>query len=84
VRHIAEQHHATPAQVALARVLRNDGVIAIPQAGTPEHVRENRAAADIKLTKQDLAKLDEHSLRHKVNSHFRRLSRSHFDLGCHA
>src|SRR5439155_8780379 len=42
VRHIAEQHQSTPAQVALAWVIRQDGVIAIPQAGTPEHVRENR------------------------------------------
>ena len=58
VRHIAEQHEATPAQIALAWVLRVDGVIAIPQAGTPEHVRKDRAAADIQLTQRDLAMLD--------------------------
>jgi diketogulonate reductase-like aldo/keto reductase len=58
VLHIAEEHHATPAQVALAWVLRNDLVIAIPQAGTPDHVRENHRAAGVKLTEQDLAKLD--------------------------
>ena len=29
-----------------------------PQAGTPEHVRENHGAASIKLTEQDLVKLD--------------------------
>jgi diketogulonate reductase-like aldo/keto reductase len=58
VRHIAEQHQATPAQVVLAWVLRQDGVIAIPQAGTPEHVRENRGGADIQLTQHDLAMLD--------------------------
>lgn len=58
VRHIADEHHATPAQVALAWVLRNDRVIAIPQAGTPEHVRENRGAASVKLMERDFAKLD--------------------------
>lgn len=58
VRYIAAQHHATPAQIALAWVRRDDGVIAIPQAGTPEHVRENHSAASVKLTEQALAELD--------------------------
>jgi diketogulonate reductase-like aldo/keto reductase len=58
VGNIAEEHHATPAQVALAWVIRNDGVIAIPQAGTLDHVRENQGASRIQLTEQDLAKLD--------------------------
>jgi diketogulonate reductase-like aldo/keto reductase len=55
---IAARHGATPAQIALAWVLRQDGVIAIPKAGTPAHVRENRAALDIHLTGEDLAELD--------------------------
>jgi diketogulonate reductase-like aldo/keto reductase len=55
---IAARHNATPAQIALAWVLRHPDVIAIPKAGTPAHVRENRAAADLTLTKQDLADLD--------------------------
>jgi diketogulonate reductase-like aldo/keto reductase len=29
-----------------------------PEAGTPEHVRENRAALDLRLTRQDLAELE--------------------------
>jgi len=58
VRHIAEERRATPAQVALAWVIRDDRVIAIPQAGTPDHVRENHGAASVKLTERDLAKLD--------------------------
>jgi diketogulonate reductase-like aldo/keto reductase len=56
---IAQRHEATPAQIALAWVLRQDGVTAIPRAGNPEHVRENRAALDIQLTGQDLAELDQ-------------------------
>ena len=55
---IAEQHHATPAQVALAWVIDNEGVIAIPQTGTPEHVRENHVAATLDLTEEDLSTLD--------------------------
>jgi len=55
---IAARHGATPAQIALAWVLRQNGVIAIPKAGTPDHVRENAAAVDITLTPQDLTDLD--------------------------
>ncbi|HEU4642712.1 MAG TPA: aldo/keto reductase [Gemmatimonadaceae bacterium] len=58
LREVAARHGATPAQVALAWVLRRDGIIAIPRAGTPEHVRENRAALELQLTAQDLAALD--------------------------
>jgi len=56
---VAERHDATTAQVALAWVIRDDGVIAIPKAADPKHVRENRGAADIKLTTRDLDELDE-------------------------
>jgi diketogulonate reductase-like aldo/keto reductase len=59
LKRIAERHEATPVQVALAWVIRDDGVIAIPKAADPKHVRENRGAADIKLTKRDLDELDE-------------------------
>jgi len=55
---VATRHDATPGQVALAWVLRQDGDIAIPKAGTPEHVRENRAALDLRLSKEDLVALD--------------------------
>jgi diketogulonate reductase-like aldo/keto reductase len=55
---VARRHDATPGQVAIAWVLRHDGVIAIPKASTPEHVRENRAALDLRLSTQDLADLD--------------------------
>ncbi|MFL5627770.1 MAG: aldo/keto reductase [Ktedonobacteraceae bacterium] len=58
LRDVADRHGATPAQVALAWVLRQDGLNAIPRAGVPTHVRENRAALDLRLTEQDLATLD--------------------------
>jgi diketogulonate reductase-like aldo/keto reductase len=55
---VATRHGATPAQVTLAWVLRLDGVIAIPQAGRPKHVKENRGAIELRLTKRDLAEID--------------------------
>lgn len=54
VQHLA----ATPSQVALAWVLEQ-GVAAIPRSGRPDHVRENREAADLRLSPQPLAVLDE-------------------------
>ena len=59
LKRVAERHGTTPVQIALAWVIREDGVIAIPKAADPKHVRENRGAADIKLTKRDLEELDE-------------------------
>lgn len=55
---VAARHGATPAQIALAWVMREDGVIAIPKAVRPQHVRQNIAAAEISLTQDDLAVLD--------------------------
>jgi diketogulonate reductase-like aldo/keto reductase len=59
VARIAARRGATGAQVALAWVLLHDGVSAIPEAGTREHVAENRAALDLRLTSDDIAELDE-------------------------
>jgi diketogulonate reductase-like aldo/keto reductase len=58
VQHVAKRHNATPAQVALAFVLRDPHVLTIPKSANPEHVRQNRAAADIKLGPDDLNDLN--------------------------
>jgi diketogulonate reductase-like aldo/keto reductase len=50
---------ATPAQVAIAWVLRQPGVLAIPKASTIDHVRENRGALEIELAPEDFEDLDE-------------------------
>ena len=55
---VAARHGVTPAQVALAFVLARPGVIAIPKAADPAHVRQNAAARDIRLTPEDLSGLD--------------------------
>ena len=55
---IADRHDASPAQVALAAVLRQDGVIAIPKASTVEHVEANAEALEIRFDAEDLDRLD--------------------------
>jgi len=55
---IAKALGATPAQVALAWLLRQDGVISIPKATDPAHLREDIAALDVTLDDDALAALD--------------------------
>jgi diketogulonate reductase-like aldo/keto reductase len=55
---IADSHGATPAQIALAWVLRQPRLVAIPKASNEKHVRDNARSTKIKLTKEDLADLD--------------------------
>ena len=55
---VAIRHRATTAQIALAWVLRQADMMAIPKSSTEAHVRENRAALDIKLSARDLQELD--------------------------
>lgn len=55
---VAARLGATPAQVALAWVLHQDQVLAIPKAGRVVHVQDNRAAADLSFSAVDLTELD--------------------------
>jgi aldehyde reductase len=54
----ARRYGLTPAQAALAWLLAQPGVIAIPKSATPARVRENAAARDITLSAEQLAELD--------------------------
>ncbi|NQW09863.1 MAG: aldo/keto reductase [Alphaproteobacteria bacterium] len=55
---VAGKHGVTELQVALAWVLDQEGVIAIPKAARAEHVRANRAAHDLALDDADRSALD--------------------------
>jgi diketogulonate reductase-like aldo/keto reductase len=55
---LAADLRCTPAQLALAWVLVQPGVVTIPKSMTRERVRENLAAVDIKLSPDVLAELD--------------------------
>ncbi|MNL47624.1 2,5-diketo-D-gluconic acid reductase B [compost metagenome] len=59
LKQVAVRHDVTPAQVALAWILRQDDVIAIPKAVRSEHVRLNAQAARLQLEAGDLEALDQ-------------------------
>ncbi len=58
LRAVADRHGATPAQVALAWTLSRPGVMPIPMSAREEHLRENLAAAALRLSTEDHATLD--------------------------
>ncbi|HYB64303.1 MAG TPA: aldo/keto reductase [Steroidobacteraceae bacterium] len=55
---IGAAHACSAAAVALAWVIRSGNVIAIPESGSPLHVRENAVALSTALTPQDLETLN--------------------------
>ena len=58
LKQVAAERGATPAQMALAWLLQQTGVIVIPKAANRAHVEENRGALDLALTAAELAALD--------------------------
>jgi aryl-alcohol dehydrogenase-like predicted oxidoreductase len=59
LRAFAAEKGVQPSQLALAWLLAHDGVVPIPGSRTPAHIDENLAAAQITLTEDDLARIDE-------------------------
>ncbi|HEX6000639.1 MAG TPA: aldo/keto reductase [Hyphomicrobiaceae bacterium] len=55
---VADKHGVDPGAVALAWVLRHPGIVTIPKAVAPEHVRANLKALDVQLDADDLKALD--------------------------
>lgn len=55
---IAKAYQATPAQIALAFVMRSPNTIAIPKSGNPHRVEENAGAIGLEISKEDWAALD--------------------------
>jgi diketogulonate reductase-like aldo/keto reductase len=55
---IGGEHGCSAAAVALAWATRSGGVIAIPESGSPAHVKENAVALSLTLTPQNLQTLD--------------------------
>jgi len=60
LRPLALRHGVTPAQVAIAWLLAQGGVMPIPKAGSLLHLRHNLAAAQLQLDMDDLQVLDAH------------------------
>jgi len=55
---IARKVNASRFQLALAWLLRQDGILVIPKAASEAHVIENRKALDIQIPEQILSELD--------------------------
>jgi aryl-alcohol dehydrogenase-like predicted oxidoreductase len=59
VRELAQEHGASPAQVRLAWSLaQGEHVLAIPGTGDPTHLEDNVAAASLRLTPDEVGRLD--------------------------
>jgi diketogulonate reductase-like aldo/keto reductase len=56
---IAEAHACSAAAVALAWLIRGGNVIAIPESGSPAHVKENAVAFSLTLTPDEIRALNE-------------------------
>jgi diketogulonate reductase-like aldo/keto reductase len=55
---IGAVHNCSAAAVALAWTIRNGNVIAIPESGSAEHVKENAVALSLILIPEELHALD--------------------------
>lgn len=55
---IGRHYGASAAQIALSWVLSHPDLIAIPKAGSIDHLRENALAEQIQLTQEDLQRLE--------------------------
>ena len=58
LRSIADAHGATARQIALAFLLRDPHAFVIPKAADPAHVADNAGAASLRLSNEDLARID--------------------------
>src|SRR5581483_6124474 len=56
---IAAAHDATPREVALAFLARRPPLFTIPKASRVEHAEENAGAGELRLTRADVARIDE-------------------------
>ena len=67
LKEIAEAHGATPGQVALAWLARQDRVVLLPRSTDAGRRRENLAALEIDLSDDEIARIDELAERRERN-----------------
>lgn len=59
LRQVAQQKGISVAQLLLAWVIRNEGIMAIPKASSVQHVAENAAALEVELSSEELALINQ-------------------------
>jgi diketogulonate reductase-like aldo/keto reductase len=55
---IAKAHRATPRQVALRFLIRDEKVFTIPMSTNPKHAEENAGAAELRLSAEEIRRID--------------------------
>lgn len=55
---IADEHSATPYQIALAFLTRHESTFTIPKAANPKHAADNAVGGHLKLNDEDLQRID--------------------------
>ena len=83
LRDVAGHHDATPAQVALAWVIRHPNVVVIPGASSVAQLESNAAAADLELTDDEVARLEDGRRTLPAPDGHRRRARSGPDAAAH-
>ena len=68
LRTVSESHGATPSQVALAWLIRQPNVVAIPGASSVAQLESNVAAADLELTEEEADRISAASSQFKPTS----------------
>lgn len=58
IQDIAQAHQVTPMQLLLAWTIQANDVMAIPQTSNLEHMKQNIAAGEIKLSKAEMQQID--------------------------
>ena len=67
---VAGTHGIPAAQIALAWMLHKPGVVApIIGASKPHHLDDALAAVDVKLSAEEIARLEEHYVPHAIAGH---------------
>ncbi|MEL6355141.1 MAG: aldo/keto reductase, partial [Cyanobacteria bacterium J06627_28] len=56
---MAQARKVTAAQIAIAWLLHQDNVIVIPKTSNTDHIEENYAALNLKLSQEELSALDQ-------------------------
>jgi 2,5-diketo-D-gluconate reductase B len=58
IQEVAKKHGVSEAQVSLAWLLSKDRIRVIPKASSPDHIRDNFAARDLRLDFEDIKKIN--------------------------
>lgn len=59
LRKIGEKYGKSEAQVSLRWLIQQEGIVAIPKASSPDHIRANLEIFDLELTEREMKTVSE-------------------------